>query len=88
MLEGALIMVVVSAGQGLAAGTASMPGDARRSAKIFRQCAVCHKFDPHAHNYVGPVLNGAVGPRAATYPGYTYCVYRKPHQQASSEGIG
>ncbi|HQT26408.1 MAG TPA: cytochrome c family protein [Burkholderiales bacterium] len=35
-------------------------------------CRACHQIGPGAKNAVGPVLNGVVGRKAGTYPGYEY----------------
>ena len=39
---------------------------------VFRRCLACHRIGPDAANAVGPVLNGVVGRKAGTYPGYAY----------------
>ncbi len=46
--------------------------DADAGAKDFAVCRACHQVGPGAKNGVGPVLNGVVGRKAGTYPGYTY----------------
>jgi cytochrome c len=40
--------------------------------KQFIVCRACHQIGPNAKNAVGPVLNGVVGRKAGTYPGYNY----------------
>jgi cytochrome c len=40
--------------------------------KDFAVCRACHQIGPGAKIAVGPVLNGVVGRKAGTYPGYTY----------------
>ena len=63
---------------GLAAGIAVMvtaqaqAGDATSGAAVFKKCRACHAVGPDAKNGVGPVLNGVVGRKAGTYPGYDY----------------
>lgn len=55
--------------------TAAMPAmaqDAAAGEKDFVVCRACHQIGPNAKNAVGPVLNGVVGRKAGTYPGYTY----------------
>ena len=47
-------------------------GDAAAGAKTFAICRACHEIGPGAKNAVGPVLNGVVGRKAGTYPGYQY----------------
>ncbi len=46
--------------------------DAAAGEKDFVVCRACHQIGPGAKNAVGPVLNGVVGRKAGTYPGYTY----------------
>jgi len=38
----------------------------------FLVCRACHQIGPGAVNAVGPVLNGVVGRKAGTYPGFEY----------------
>ena len=40
--------------------------------KVFARCKACHQIGEGAKNAVGPVLNGVVGRKAGTYPGYSY----------------
>lgn len=46
--------------------------DAAAGEKTFVVCRACHEIGPGAKNAVGPVLNGVVGRKAGTYPGYDY----------------
>jgi cytochrome c len=46
--------------------------DAAAGEKDFVVCRACHQIGPGAKIAVGPVLNGVVGRKAGTYPGYTY----------------
>jgi cytochrome c len=46
--------------------------DAAAGEKDFIVCRACHQIGPGAKIAVGPVLNGVVGRKAGTYPGYTY----------------
>ncbi len=65
---------------GTAAGVASMTnaasaqdysgGDAKKGKKVFNKCKACHRIGPKAKNAVGPVLNGIVGRKAATWESY------------------
>ncbi len=51
--------------------------DAAAGEKDFLVCRACHQVGPTAKNAVGPVLNGVVGRKAGTYPGYTYSTANK-----------
>jgi cytochrome c len=46
--------------------------DVAAGEKQFIVCRACHQIGPNAKNAVGPVLNGVVGRKASTYPGYNY----------------
>ena len=46
--------------------------DAAAGEKDFVVCRACHQIGPNAKIAVGPVLNGIIGRKAGTYPGYEY----------------
>jgi cytochrome c len=46
--------------------------DAAAGETDFLVCRACHQIGPGAVNAVGPVLNGVVGRKAGTYPGFEY----------------
>jgi cytochrome c len=46
--------------------------DAAKGEKAFVVCRACHQVGPTAKNAVGPVLNGVIGRKAGTYPGFKY----------------
>jgi len=57
----------------LASAGAAVAQDAAAGEKTFDgKCKVCHRVGEGAKNFVGPVLNGVVGRKAGTYPGYNY----------------
>jgi len=47
-------------------------GDAAAGEKDFVICRACHEIGPGAKILVGPPLNGVVGRKAGTYPGFDY----------------
>ena len=51
---------------------ASAAGDAAAGEAKFRACRICHQIGENARNFVGPQLNGVVGRRAGSAPGYNY----------------
>src|SRR5262249_3702423 len=52
-------------------GAANAAGDAAKGEADFKaKCAICHQIGAGAQNGVGPELNGIVGRKAATAPGY------------------
>ena len=55
----------------VSAGTAAAQ-DAAAGQKVFVRCKACHQIGEGAKIAVGPVLNGVVGRKAGTYPGYSY----------------
>jgi cytochrome c len=56
----------------LTSTTASPAQDAAAGEKVFAVCKACHQIGETAKNAVGPVLNGVIGRKAGTYPGYAY----------------
>ena len=46
--------------------------DAAAGEKDFVVCRACHQIGPDAKIAVGPVLNGVVGRKAGSYPGFQY----------------
>lgn len=52
--------------------TASLAQDAAAGEKVFAVCKACHQVGETAKSAVGPVLNGVVGRKAGTFPGYAY----------------
>ena len=61
----AMTLIMVAWGQAWAQ-------DAAAGEKDFIVCRACHQIGPNAKIAIGPVLNGIVGRKAGTYPGYTY----------------
>jgi cytochrome c len=61
-------------GPALAAGFAEVASaqDAAAGDKTFNVCRACHEIGDDAKNLVGPVLNGVVGRKSGSYPGYPY----------------
>ncbi len=69
----AVAMLSVLSGVRLAAAQDAPPvGDAVAGEKTARICKTCHQFGEGAKIAIGPVLNGVVGRKAGTYPGYNY----------------
>ncbi len=56
---------------GLAASSASA-ADVVAGEKVFQKCMQCHRVGVGATNFYGPVLNGLIGRKAGTVPGYKY----------------
>jgi cytochrome c len=50
----------------------AMAQDAAAGEKAFVICRACHEIGPNAKVLVGPPLNGVVGRKAGTYPGFEY----------------
>ena len=68
MLRLGMIVVALA---GLMSGRA-FAQDVAAGEKAFVVCRACHQIGPTAKIAVGPVLNGVVGRKAGTFPGYTY----------------
>jgi cytochrome c len=56
----------------LALPTLAQAQDAAAGQKDFVVCRACHQIGPGAKNAVGPELNGVVGRKAGSVPGYQY----------------
>ena len=57
-------------------GEAQGPG-CRRRREGLRRCKACHQIGENAKNAVGPVLNGIIGRKAGSVPGYAYSAANK-----------
>jgi cytochrome c len=53
-------------------GGAACAQDGAAGEKVFVQCRACHQIGPNAKNAIGPQLNGVIGRKAGTVPGYSY----------------
>src|SRR3954452_22139477 len=51
--------------------------DAAAGEKVFAVCKACHQIGENAKNSVGPVLNGVIGRKAGSVPGYSYSAANK-----------
>jgi cytochrome c len=56
----------------LAGGGAASAADVAAGEKVFVKCMQCHRIGLGATNFYGPVLNGLIGRKAGTVPGYKY----------------
>jgi cytochrome c2 len=59
-------------------------GDPATGEKIFAKCKICHQIGETAKNMVGPVLNGVVGRKSASFPGFAYSA---AYKKAGEEGM-
>ena len=50
--------------------SASAAGDPAVGEAKFKVCRICHQIGEGARNFVGPELNGVVGRKAGSVPGY------------------
>ena len=55
-----------------ALATTTVAQDVTAGEKTFNVCRACHEIGDGAKNEVGPVLNGVVGRKSGSYPGYNY----------------
>jgi cytochrome c len=55
-----------------ALATTAVAQDVTAGEKTFNVCRACHEIGDGAKNEVGPVLNGVVGRKSGSYPGYNY----------------
>lgn len=56
----------------VAAASEARAQDAAAGEKVFNTCKLCHQIGENAKNAVGPVLNGVIGRKAGSFPGYSY----------------
>lgn len=69
----------------LAPSLALAAGDPVAGRKLFASCANCHAVGPSARSAFGPHLNGLVGRRAGSLPGYGYSAGMKASRLVWSE---
>lgn len=56
----------------LAQDAGAITGDPAAGQRDFAICMACHQIGPTAKIAVGPVLNGVIGRKVASYPGFDY----------------
>ncbi len=71
-MRGFLVTVMSALAFTASAGAAVADGDAAAGEATFKVCKACHQLGESAKNFVGPALNGVVGRKAGSYPGYNY----------------
>ena len=71
-MRSTVLGVLLAGGLVGAAAVPALAQDAAAGEKDFTVCRACHQIGPTAKNAVGPVLNGVVGRKAGTYPGFNY----------------
>ncbi len=67
-----VLSAVLGISTGLVNAAAVRAQDAAAGEKVFTICRACHQIGENAKIAVGPVLNGIIGRKAGTYPGYSY----------------
>jgi cytochrome c len=67
-----ILAVLVLGAFAIAYPAVAQAGNPDQGVAVFAKCRSCHQIGPDAKNSVGPVLNGVVGRKAGTYPGYNY----------------
>jgi cytochrome c len=72
MCDRIFVFLVLVFGLAWARSAAAQPGDAENGKDVFKVCRPCHQVGPAAKNGIGPTLNGIVGSKAGTIPGFTY----------------
>ena len=78
MIRSVLLGCALAAALAASAFTeARAAGNAAAGEKTAAICRACHQMGPGAKNAIGPVLNGVVGRKAGTYPGYDYSTANK-----------
>ncbi|MBY0381460.1 MAG: cytochrome c family protein [Xanthobacteraceae bacterium] len=52
--------------------TSAHAQDVDAGRRVFNKCIACHSVGPGAKNKIGPELNGLIGRRAGSVPGFSY----------------
>jgi cytochrome c len=68
----AILCAALGVSLALAAQNGASAQDAAAGEKVFAPCKACHQIGENAKNLIGPALNGIIGRKAGTYPGYSY----------------
>jgi cytochrome c len=71
-MKKAMIGVIAGACLAVLGGTQAFAQDAAAGEKVFSVCRACHQIGESAKLAIGPILNGVIGRKAGTYPGYSY----------------
>ncbi len=71
LLVGSLLAGLL-ASNAWAADSTGGAGDAAAGEDVFIKCSGCHQVGEGAENSIGPELNGVIGRKAASVPGYDY----------------
>ena len=66
------ILLLIGAALAAASAVTASAQDVAAGEKTFNVCRACHEIGEGAKNLVGPVLNGVVGRKSGSYPGYAY----------------
>jgi cytochrome c len=64
--------LITGAALASALATTAAAQDVTAGEKTFNVCRACHEIGDGAKNEVGPALNGVVGRKSGSYPGYNY----------------
>lgn len=71
-LEKHMQKLLFAAGLILAMTGAAAAADVEHGKSIFAKCRACHQIGEKARNLVGPELNGVIGRKAGSVPGFKY----------------
>ncbi|MFV0299234.1 MAG: c-type cytochrome [Hyphomicrobiaceae bacterium] len=68
---GRLLAATALVALGATVAAAEAP-DPENGADVFKKCRACHQIGEGAKNAVGPELNGVIGRKAGSAPGFNY----------------
>lgn len=77
-------LAVIAAICTLSGAAMAAEGDPVAGENVFKKCKICHQIGEGAKNQVGPELNGVVGRKAGTAPGFSYSPAMK---EAGEKGL-
>ena len=64
--------LIVAAFASITVSSAAHAQDVVAGEKLFAKCRQCHRIGEGAANFYGPELNGLIGRKAGSVPGYKY----------------
>ena len=67
-----LSVAILAAALAASAVAAAAAGELGAGEIAFKACRICHQIGESARNFVGPELNGVLGRKAGSVPGYNY----------------
>jgi cytochrome c len=71
-MKRAIALTILTATLGFAATAGAQTPGSKRGELLFLQCRACHSLTADQEGKIGPPLQGVVGRKAASVPGFAY----------------